>query len=398
MKIRKYLTYFLLCVFVSCLTLVIYRRHEILQKTIILQQIICRGVDSGRVSDSTKPTMKTHTSPTTTSSNSDIEKMNSLPFTDGGIAPHEFTFTIKSENLCSNVGNLTYFVFVFTRPKSFKIRSQVRETWGQRNLLRGIQGRVAFLLGSTNDTKVTANVKKESNTYGDIIQQDFHDSYRNLSLKGIMASRWIHTYCKNAKYIIKVDDDVILNIIKMTEFLHYTVGASTRSIYCYILGPDLRKHFVIRPNSTQAKLDPQLVVKRSQFSGSMYPEYCHGMLWVSTNDIFEDLYNASYKVPFAPVEDAYTTGILRDFVKDIKIVMHHEFYKTVGVPISNLEAYNRMGIGLPIAVNVQKRYYKQAWELMLSRLPKNQKSLVRKSFWKTYRYKHYRPYWFKPPP
>ena len=312
---------------------------------------------------------------------------------DGAIAPHHFKYTLNNENMCKNVSNLFYFVFVFSKPESFTIRSTIRDSWGRPNLFRGMSGRVAFMLGVTSHNGIARLVRRESEKYGDIIQQDFVDAYRNLSLKGIMASKWIYTYCKGAKYIVKVDDDVVLNIVKMGHYLLETVSKTKRSIHCYILPEVLRKHFVIRPNTTKAALFPKFIVTKKQYPRSMYPEYCHGMLWVSTNDIFRDLYLASCKIPLVPTEDAFTTGVLREYIGDVKIINKDEFYKTVGKPIKDIQSYSWENKGLPIALSVERRVYMKTWENMLCQLNRTETGLLDIAEWKEKHFRFCKPQW-----
>ena len=66
-----------------------------------------------------------------------------------------------------------------------------------------------FLLGQS-DQKVPENSRRESllreeaREWGDILQGDFQDSFRNLTLKEIMFLRWLPHYCPHTKFIFKV--------------------------------------------------------------------------------------------------------------------------------------------------------------------------------------------------
>lgn len=52
----------------------------------------------------------------------------------------------------------------------------------------------------------------ESMKYGDVIVENFIDMYYNLTLKSIMLLKWVKFNCPTARYIMKVDDDVYLNV------------------------------------------------------------------------------------------------------------------------------------------------------------------------------------------
>lgn len=40
-----------------------------------------------------------------------------------------------------------------------------------------------------------------------------------INYLGIMAMKWISTYCKNAQFILKVDDDIIVNTFALVDHL-----------------------------------------------------------------------------------------------------------------------------------------------------------------------------------
>lgn len=62
-------------------------------------------------------------------------------------------------------------------------------------------------------------IAEESRTYGDIIQEDFVDSYLNLTLKSVMALKWADQYCSDLRYFMKADDDIFINVPRLLAFL-----------------------------------------------------------------------------------------------------------------------------------------------------------------------------------
>lgn len=96
------------------------------------------------------------------------------------------------------------WVFVVIAPKKFEARQIIRETWANRgdfnhhtfseifeNLtierlpepLTRVE--VTFLLGKIDDLEVQEKIIKESETFGDILQEDFYDSYHDLIIKSM---------------------------------------------------------------------------------------------------------------------------------------------------------------------------------------------------------------------
>ena len=48
-------------------------------------------------------------------------------------------------------------------------------------------------------------------SHGDILHLDFEDNYRNLTLKTMLSLRWALDECQKFTYVLKTDDDMIVN-------------------------------------------------------------------------------------------------------------------------------------------------------------------------------------------
>ncbi|NXJ86951.1 B3GT2 galactosyltransferase, partial [Trogon melanurus] len=57
-----------------------------------------------------------------------------------------------------------------------------------------------------------AVLEEESRAHRDILQQDFADTYNNLTLKTLMGLEWVSKHCPGAAYVVKADRDVFLNL------------------------------------------------------------------------------------------------------------------------------------------------------------------------------------------
>ncbi|NXT71504.1 B3GT2 galactosyltransferase, partial [Chaetops frenatus] len=55
-------------------------------------------------------------------------------------------------------------------------------------------------------------LQEEDELHGDLLQQDFLDTYNNLTLKTLMGLEWVSRFCPNATYVMKADHDVFLNL------------------------------------------------------------------------------------------------------------------------------------------------------------------------------------------
>jgi hypothetical protein len=150
------------------------------------------------------------------------------------VNPHDFNYILNpGSTVCQD--NVYVIVYVHSAPAYYQRRMLIRETWATRYLFPNI--RLVFMLGQTADDKIMQSIKYENDLYQDIVQEDFFDSYRNLSYKGVMALKWISLYCPQASYILKTDDDMIVNtftLLKHLKFLDSHQVKHNRSIFCLL--------------------------------------------------------------------------------------------------------------------------------------------------------------------
>ncbi|KAK6756232.1 hypothetical protein RB195_014560 [Necator americanus] len=93
---------------------------------------------------------------------------------------------------------------------------------------------ILFPTGLSSDTTVNEDVKKEHRKYGDILQADFIDTYRNLTFKTYAHSRYVSQNCMNVRAVLKVDDDVAWNLVLMFGYLSRT-DPQENTLHCRTL-------------------------------------------------------------------------------------------------------------------------------------------------------------------
>ena len=139
------------------------------------------------------------------------------------VNPHNFSYiTHPGVLVCSSFNstdkNSTFILFyIHTNPSHQRNRVLIRETWGNSLIFPNI--RVVFMMGQSSNQRINDLIAQENESYGDIVQENFIDTYRNLTYKAIMAVKWISKYCTHANYIVKVDDDVFVDTFKLTKHL-----------------------------------------------------------------------------------------------------------------------------------------------------------------------------------
>ena len=75
-----------------------------------------------------------------------------------------------------------------------------------------------MFLEVSSDIEENRAIGKEAELFGDIVQANFIDTYGNLSLKTLVAFKWVSSHCRQAKVFFKTDDDmwIITFVLKDT--------------------------------------------------------------------------------------------------------------------------------------------------------------------------------------
>ncbi len=87
-------------------------------------------------------------------------------------------------------------------------RAAIRATWGRKDEAAARRARVVFMLGRG---------EAEDGDEEDVLQEDFVDSYHNLTIKTMMGLKWAAVFCPQAKFLLKTDDDIFVNLPLLTD-------------------------------------------------------------------------------------------------------------------------------------------------------------------------------------
>ena len=89
------------------------------------------------------------------------------------------------DEICATDEPLLLVVYVHSAIENRHRRESIRSTWASRSTF-GKHLRVIFMLGSHPNPKLMKQAQFEFDTYHDIVQQTFIDTYRNLTYKGMI--------------------------------------------------------------------------------------------------------------------------------------------------------------------------------------------------------------------
>ncbi|KAJ3658657.1 hypothetical protein Zmor_010383 [Zophobas morio] len=214
---------------------------------------------------------------------------------------------ILSADSCSN--DLLAVIIVTSHYNNVETRSSMRRAFSGEELAAAKMKRV-FLLGQTADSvyMTQASILHESKRFGDIIQGNFQEAYRNLTYKHVMGLKWVSENCQSAKYVIKMDDDIVFNIQRIIDLLN-DVPLPKNSISGYILRD-------LKPIREPAN---KWYVTQEEYQFSKYPSFVSGWFYVTTPKIASKLVLLSHYFKYFWIDDVYVTGVL---TKNLKIKLY----------------------------------------------------------------------------
>lgn len=118
-----------------------------------------------------------------------------------------FSFIINPQPCEDYPAGFLLLIIVTSNPVNHENRMLIRNSWGKNVAAT----RTVFMFGESENATITKRIEHESKQYGDIVQGTFIDAYRNMTYKHVMGLKWAAHHCSNAKYVLKADDDVVVN-------------------------------------------------------------------------------------------------------------------------------------------------------------------------------------------
>lgn len=136
-----------------------------------------------------------------------------------GCNTFKYIYRINPQALCK--GNTTTMIVAITSvPGNGASREMIRKTWSSYCKRDSKWVRCVFLMGSGYTAAEQAIVDQEADTYGDILQGDFVDCDKNISLKVNMAMHWCQHYCPSVPFFHRAADDTYINIPEVLYLIH----------------------------------------------------------------------------------------------------------------------------------------------------------------------------------
>ena len=122
---------------------------------------------------------------------------------------YQSQWTRNASEVCPPKSRKLLLVTVISAPEHFKERRAIRAGWGAtaRKMPRLS---LVFVVG-LNDRYLN-DLLEESDEHEDLVITNHMDTYQNLTLKTLAAFDWLRTFCPQAEYLLKTDDDMFIQV------------------------------------------------------------------------------------------------------------------------------------------------------------------------------------------
>lgn len=209
---------------------------------------------------------------------------------NGGLA--SYPYLINHPRKCGDGrsrSGILLLLFVKSSPENFERRQAIRDTWGNESFVWSeldANVRVLFALGVHPDAERRPSVQRaliqEDRVYGDLIQQNFLDTFHNLTAKLVLQFHWGHKYCPQARFLMSADDDIFVHMPNLVKYLQQQSGAK-----------DLWVGHVHRGAPPVRRKESKYHVPEELYPWPSYPDYTAGAGYVVSADVATKIYHAT---------------------------------------------------------------------------------------------------------
>lgn len=189
-------------------------------------------------------------------------------------------------------------VYVHSAPQYGDRRAIIRRTWGNVTKYE-VTVRVVFITGVDSNASSKDSIRAEYEQFHDIVQENFTDTYDNITYKAVAALRWVIDRCPQAAFVLKADDDAFVSVANLLRLL-LRMSAAHPSLHVRKMMCNLWVDRVPRVGKWG--------LQKSVFRFDYYPPFCQGLAFVMSRDLVAPLYNATFYTPFLRMDDVYLTG------------------------------------------------------------------------------------------
>uniref|UniRef100_A0A914I4S6 Hexosyltransferase n=1 Tax=Globodera rostochiensis TaxID=31243 RepID=A0A914I4S6_GLORO len=212
---------------------------------------------------------------------------------------------MKFANACPNQTEL--IMLTMSRRNGFENRMGIRQTWMNDSVPGEV---IRFLIADAEDGEandVQQKLEEEQAKHGDLVfLHGFVDIYAHLHLKMYGGFEWQQSFCANAEWVMKVDDDALVHLRRLA---HWT-GKKFRPIVAQnplvFFGKIFHLPLPIR--------DPESkwYAPKEMYPKDMYPDFMQGIVYLTTPATINAILLHTQQIDGFYLDDVVYTGILAE--------------------------------------------------------------------------------------
>ncbi|XP_026076736.1 lactosylceramide 1,3-N-acetyl-beta-D-glucosaminyltransferase A-like [Carassius auratus] len=221
-----------------------------------------------------------------------------------------YPYLLNNEDICKD-NDVLLLLFVKTSPGNFRRRQDIRSTWGNESYIShklGVVIKVVFAMGVYSDVnsdslrrkELHKELHKEHMNHGDLVQQNFHDTFHNLTVKLLLQFRWTHDNCAHAHFLMSADDDVFIHMPNLVRYLQDLRSQNVRNLWV---------GHVHRGAPPVRRRDSKYYMPFDMYQWSSYPDYTAGAGYVVSGDVAAKIYQATLSLNASIYIDDVFMGI-----------------------------------------------------------------------------------------
>lgn len=248
-----------------------------------------------------------------------------------------YQYLINHKEKCQRQ-DVLLLLFVKTSPENRYRRDAIRQTWGnEKNINSHLNANIKtlFALGLPKNPmyreQLQKRLQREDEEYGDLIQQDFLDTFHNLTLKLLLQFSWVNKFCPHAKFVMTADDDIFIHMPNLASYLQNLAQIGVQDFW---IGRVHRGAPPIRDKMSK------YYVPYEMYPWPSYPDYTAGAAYVISSDVAAKVYEASQTLNTSLYIDDVFMGLCAN--KMGVVPQSHLFFSGEGKAPYHPCIYNKM--------------------------------------------------------
>ncbi|XP_077204398.1 lactosylceramide 1,3-N-acetyl-beta-D-glucosaminyltransferase [Paroedura picta] len=244
---------------------------------------------------------------------------------DDGDRTAGYRYLINHPEKCRQK-DILLLLFVKSSPENRYRRDAIRQTWGSDEYAHShfnANIKTLFALGQLKDSarreQMQKGLRAEDEKYGDLIQQDFMDTFHNLTIKLLLQFSWVNKYCPHAKFIMSADDDIFIHMPNLIEYLQNLAQIGVQDLW---IGRVHRGSPPVRDKTSK------YYVPYEMYPWPAYPDYTAGAAYVISSDVAAKVFVASQTLNTSLYIDDVFMGLCAN--KMGVVPQYHHFFSGEG--------------------------------------------------------------------